>query len=308
MSTTRVKQLRGLKEKADRGLKYLINEAYQILGNPIILYDADWKILAYSENVICDDIFWNNHVNEKTVEKNIKNFINEGFIDAMIRPNKVVLLKSDKVKYERLFGKVFDNDSNILGGVSVVASNKPFEDDDFRTTEIICGVLSKEILKIPYYQTYAQEKMEKCINMLISKEIEGTENRLYASSYVEMVYTGLKNYLYVAVAILPNAPTRAELEYYKELFKQIRPAFKYSIYFNYVVIIMSDDEELLCPKICFNRLNGVLKRDNIKIGISRRFENLFELSKYYGEAVCALNQGLKDNGNQYIFVYDKNTL
>lgn len=298
----KLRKLRVLKENADNGLQYLIDEAYQILGNPIILYDIDWKILAYPETAVTDDVLWNNHINDGAIEKNIGTYVNEGFIETMVKPDKVVLLKSEKVKYDRLFGKVFDDDKNILAGISVVLSNKPLENDDFKVVKIICEFVSKEILKIPYYQTYAQARLETCINMLIEKEIEDTIDRLYASCYVEMVYAGLKNYLYIAVAdIYQNDPAYSKLEYYRDLFKRTRPTFKYSVYSNYIVIIMSTNEDLPNPKRCFYRLSGLLKQENIKVGISKRFENLFELSKHYNEAVCALRDGVQDNNKQSIY-------
>lgn len=303
----KLKQLRAFQRNTDKSLQELIDEAYHILGNPIILYDADWKILAHAENVIIDDPFWNNHTNDGTVyNKNFEAFLNEGFIDIMMRPDNVVLLQSENIKYDRLFGKIFDNDNNVLAGVSVVASYKPFEDYDLKATEIICKALSPEILKIPYYQGYTQVKIETCINMLITKKIEGVIDRTYASGYVEMVYRGLKEYLYIAVSDISQCdPTYTKLEYFRDLFKQTRPAFKYSIYSNYIVFIMSTNEELFYPRRCLNRLNKVFIENNINVGISRRFGNLFELSRYYGEAVNALNYGLKDNSGQRIFVYSE---
>lgn len=301
MNNNKRKQLMAFQKSTDKSLQQLINDAYQILDNPIVLYDIDWNILTCAEGVITDDPIWNNHINGGTVENNIDIFIREGFIYIMTRPDKVVLLTSENLKYDRIFGKIFDDGGLPIAGVSVVASNKPFEDDDLTVTEAICKTFSRAILKIPNYQNYAQIKLDIYITMLIEGAVK---DKLYVSWYVEMIYMGCKENLYFAVADIAQCdPTYTKLMYYRDLFKQARPAFKYSIYSNYIVIIMSTGDGTFYPKRCFNRLNRLFEQNNIKVGISSRFENLFELPKYYNEAVTALKSGLEADGSQLIFTY-----
>lgn len=306
-ANNKLAQLRELRKNSGNGVQYLINEAYRILGNPIILYDVEWNILACAEDAVTDDPIWNNHINDGTVDKNIDVFIDEGFLSIMTRPDKVILLSSERLKYNRFFGKVYNKDDLPIAGVSVVASDKPFEDDDLMVIDAICKILSGEICKIPYYRDYAQKLIDTYLSKLINRDIGNAKDKMYISGYIEMIYKGLKDNLYVAVADISRCdPTYSKLDYYRDLFKRTRPAFKYSVYSNYVVIIISTDAPILYPdlKRNFNRLNKLFEQDNIKVGISSRFENLFELSKHYNNAVEALNNGLKHDGGQWIFVYD----
>lgn len=294
MSIARKKaeQLRALRKYTDGSLQHLINEAYRILGNPIVLYDLDWKILASAEGVVTDDPFWNSHVDHESIDENISAYTDEGFVDIMTRADKVVLLSSENIKYDRFFGKLYGNDNLPVAAVSVVASDRPFEDDDLMVTEVICNILSDEIHKMPFYQRYTQIKLGTYINMLIDGSIKDS---LYATGYIEIIYNGLKNNLYVAVVDISYCdPTYSKLNYFFDLFKRERPSFKYSIYSNYIVFIMSTDSEHFEPKRYLGRLNTVIKQDNLRVGISSRFENLFELQRYYSEAVSALNDGLKN--------------
>lgn len=302
-ANNKFKQLRALRKNTDMSLQQFINEAYQILGNPIILYDIDWKILACAQGVVTDDPIWNSHINTGTVtydNEATEIFKNEGFIEMMTRPDQVVLLSGEKVRYDRFFGKIYDEGRLPIACVSVIDSDKLFDDDDLMLTETICKMLSKEILKIPYYQNYAQRKLETYINRLIDGD---TRDKIYRSVYIDIVYIGLKDNLYIAVADIAQCdPSYSKLTYYRDLFKQTRPAFKYSVYSNYIVFIMSTAEEAFHPQRCFNRLNRIFEENHIKVGISSRFENLFDLKQYYMEAVDALESGLKSNSAQRIFL------
>lgn len=288
----KAKRLRALRKYTDGSLQHLINEAYQILGNPIILYDMDWKTLAYAEGVVTDDPFWNNHVDHGSIDGNMSAYIDEGFIDIMTRADRVVLLSSENIKYDRFFGKLYGNDELPVAALSVVAANRLFEDDDLMVTEVICKILSGEIRKMPFYQRYAQIKLGTYMNMLIDGSIKDS---LYATGYIEVIYKGLKDNLYVAVVDISHCdPTYSKLNYFFDLFIRERPSFKYSIYSNYIVFIMSTDSEHFEPKRYLGRLNTVIKKDHLRVGISSRFENLFELQRYYFEAVSALNDGPKN--------------
>lgn len=295
-------QLKEFHKLSDENMQFLINKAYQILENPIIIYDLNWKIIAYAEGVVTDDPIWNSHVNHGTINFEIKNLaLDEGFVEIMASQKPVVFLHSDILKYGRIFAKLFDENGIVIAFASVVASDKQFEDHDVILVEEICKKLSKEILKVDYYKNSGRMKLEFLIKNLI--EGDGLID-LYEVNYIEMIYSKFKNYLYIAVADIGlSDPTYSQLEYYKDLFWKLRPSFKYSVYLNYILIIMSTDETVLYPKKFFNRLSGLFKQKNIKVGLSSQFENLFNLKKHYEEALKALTDGLQSNSKDHIFVY-----
>lgn len=299
----KMEQLRALQKDPDKSLTHLINEAYRILGNPIILYDIDWKILAYPEGVVTDDLLWNSHIKYEAMSSEVRNlFANEDLVSAMVSLEKVVFLNSETLKYNRIFGKIFDQDDLPVACVSIVATDKPFEDDDLMAVEVLCKALAKVICVMPYYQGFAQKKLEMYINMLIDGNIK---DKVYVSGYIDLIYKGLGNNLYIAVADIAQCdPEHTKLEYYRDLFKQTRPSFKYSIYANYIIIIMSTNENTFYPQRCLNRLNKLFEQENIKVGISSCFENLFILQGYYHEAVKALETGSKSDNREWCFVYD----
>jgi len=296
---TKMEQLQALKN--NEGIQYLLNEAYKILGNPILVHDMDYKIIALTENIVTDDPIWNEFAATGTISSDWLEFYkNENFLDAVANAKKIAFLMSDKLKYERILGKLFNRDNIQIGIVSMEA-HKPFLDDIAKLFECFCDILNKEIATIEYYRNYGQEYQETLINKLIEGRIEDRESY---SAHVESIYMNLKYFLYLALAdITLYDPTYTKLPYFLDLFKCTQPAFKYSIYSNYIVIIISSDDEMLNVKKDLIKLNKLFEQNNIYVGISSCFENLFELNKYYVEAVNALNYGLKSNSAQRAFQY-----
>lgn len=87
---------------------------------------------------------------------------------------KTTLLHSDKLKYDRIFGKLFTKDDIQIGYICMVACYKSFEEGDAALFE-----------------------MDTLINKLIDLSLEDID--LYTAQ-IESVYIGLNTILHIAVA------------------------------------------------------------------------------------------------------------
>jgi hypothetical protein len=63
------------------------------------------------------------------------------------------------------------------------------------------------------------------------------------------------------------------------------------VYFSHVVILISADG-ISPSESTFGKLDRFFEQNHIDAGISGRFDNLFELRKYYEEAIRALEYDL----------------
>jgi len=284
------------------GVQHILSEVNEILGNPILIHDMEYKVIAYTEGIVTDDPLWNEFVTTGTVAySTVALYKDEGFFEAVANLRRVNFLITDKLKYDRINGKLLDKDGIQVGVATIVACNKPFEDDILELFEVICDALSIELCQDSFYANYGQVYLESLISRLIEGEIEGKE--YYYTGQVDTIYEGLKDNLYLAVAEIPGCDsTYTQLAYFRDLFNRTQPAYKYFIYSKYILIIASTDDTTLKAKKDLCKLDKLFSAHNIFAGISRRFESLFKLRKYYIEAVHALNNGLKSGSSKRIFL------
>lgn len=295
----KAEQLRTL--KIGNGIQYLLNEAYKIFGNPVLLQDMEYNMIACTENIVTDDPFWSEFTTAGKISRELIELCkNENFHDAVANAPKITFMISEKIKYNRLFGKIFNGDNILIGGAILVAL-EPFTDDIPELFECFCDIVNKELAESEYYRNYGQEYQEIIINKLIAGNVEDKE--IYAA-HVESIYMNLKDYLYLAVIDASQCdPAYAKLPDLRDSFRLTRPDFKYSIYDNYIVIIMNFDNAPLEVIKDLPKLNRLFRQNNMYAGVSSCFDNLFELRKYYLEAVEALNNGIKSGGSLRIFTY-----
>ena len=286
--------------KTDKGIPHILDEAYRILGNPILTHDMEYKAIAYTENTVTDDPIWNEFETTGMVGYDRLIFYrDECFFELAANAKKITFLLSDKLKYDRIYGKLFTKNDIQIACICMVACYNSFEDGTSKLFEIVCDILNKEFSISEYYQAYGQAYLEALISQIIEESIEDKE--IYMSS---SIYIGLKDYIRVAVVDIAQCdPKYTKLACFRDMFKQARPDFKYAIYSNYIVIIMSSD---IAPIRIddLDKLYGIFEQYNICAGISRCFENLNELPKYYNEAVNVLNHMLKSGSKHRFFLYD----
>lgn len=121
-------QIKSLKNGV--GVQSLLDEAYRIMGNPIVMFNSQYCLQSYTE-VVTDDPLWNEIITHGTFSKESQQFFkSEGFIEDMANAKRVTFMISDKLKYDRIAGKVFNGNNTHVSNLVIVACNKPFESHD----------------------------------------------------------------------------------------------------------------------------------------------------------------------------------
>lgn len=289
--------------KNGKGIAYILNESYEILGNPIVMFDTSYNLLACVDGIVTDDWLWNEITTLGTFSHETVDFFNtENFIEAYAQADVVALMKSDKLKYDRVEGKLFDKDGVQLGNINVVSCMKPFEDGDMELIGILCEILSVELQNSEFYKKIDRVYQESLLSNLLDGKIQ--DNEIVKAKIAEL-YEELKTNLYLAIAdITKYDHTLTHLAYFRDLFKKIQAEYKYYIHLNDIVIIISTDNTMLNIKNDLSKLNEFFIKYKIYAGISSGFQDLLKLREYYREAINALNYGLNGKGLQHIFKYD----
>ena len=295
------------KIKNGKGLQYILDEIYAFMGNPALIFDMEYKLIASPAGAVNDDPIWCEFMTHGGLSsETIEFFKKESFIDSVANCTQfdgVTYLFSDKLKYDRIFGQLYNKDLLPVADLVMVACENPFEEDTPELIKTACNIISDEISLDEYYQNYGHIYQDSILEKLIEGDIGDKE--VY-TGHVSNIDKGLKSNVFIAVAdVTKSNSANASLSYFRDLFKRTEPSFKYSIYSDYVIILISSNY----PKLRINReLNNLIhlfEQENIYAGISSRFENLFDLHRYYLEAVNALNNSKKVFDSQKINIYDK---
>lgn len=295
---SKAEQMRGL--KSGKGIQHLLDKGYKILGNPLVVFDTDYRLIAHTD-VPVDDPLWKELITTGTFCMETQRFFtNECFTDDVANAKKLAIMKSDRLKYDRIGGHIVNGHGIKVANVLMIESNKAFEPDTVAAFDTLVDLLSKEIGGDASYIAYGEAYQNAWINRLIDYDFE--DKGLY-SPHVQILYNGFKANLYLAVVDIAQSGARHHgHQYFVDLLRRKRKDFKYAIYDQYVLMILSTDHKPLSIKKEMGALAKYFEQENIFVGISSCFDNLFALRTYYAEAVQALS-GATPNGNSHIFLY-----
>jgi len=293
------RELKSLKN--GKGMQNLLNQLYRVLGNPVATFDLSYNLIAYADDVITDDPLWNELIATGSFGTDtLTVFKSENWIDAVANCDKLALLNSDKLKYDRINAKIFDKDKTRIANLIVVACDKPFEDGDPELIVDICDILSKEIRASEFYQKLDRAYQETLICDLLSGY---PIDKLLVTAKLTDIDRDMALNIYLAVVKVPQDKLD-KLGHFRDLFKQTQRKYKYYIYNDYIVILISTNNPQLSVNIELRKLRNLFIQENMHAGISSSFDNLYELRKHYLEAANALDNGLKNNSDQHIYLYD----
>ena len=285
-----------------RGIQYLLDAAYRIFHNPIVIHDTNYDLLAYTD-IASDDPLWNELISTGTISMKTQQFYaRECFTENVANADKLVLLKSGELKYDRITGYIFNRDNIKIAVITMVGGNTPFEKEDMAAFELLIDKITDEIRNNDYFTAFGRAYHDEIINKLLDRII--TDPKIY-TPHVQILYDNFTDYLYIAAAgIAQNNIRHCRLAYLKSLLEYKYPTFKYAVHSDYIVILMSSKNRIKSKEWFFSEPDNFFDQNNLYVGISSSFENLYELPDYYAKAVAALKKGIESSRGERIFLYD----
>ncbi|MDR1408837.1 MAG: hypothetical protein LBJ12_00900 [Oscillospiraceae bacterium] len=280
-------------------MQCVLDDAFKLLGNPIVMIDTSYNLLLHTENPVKDDPLWNELLALGEFSHETVDFFNSAqFIKAVADSDVVALLRSDKLPYDRACGKFFDWNGIQLGSICVVACVKPFESGDFEKITTVCEHLSAENCKNGTARITEQFFSELWLGKLLETKAEGIDD----VPIPEHLHQKLVRNLFVGVIdISQYEKTFSHLAYFRDVFSKLVPEFFFFVYLNNVVMLISTDLEDLGGQEGIHTLRSFFEKYNLFAGVSGSFKDLRQLRSYYRLAIDALNRGMNQPSNEHVF-------
>ena len=290
-----------------KGIQYLLDSAVKIFNNPIAMFDTNYDLKAYAD-VSTDDPLWNELISTGTFSMKTQEFFaKECFTEDVANADKLVILKSSKLKYDRILGYIFNSENIRVALIVMVCVDALSGADDMAAFEELAGKITDEIHDDGYFTAYGRAYHEAIIVKLLDRVIK---DPLIYNPHVQIFYDGFEDYLYVAVVdIRQHDPGSGDshqktLIHFKKLLENTYRSFKFAVYSDYIVMVMSSKHDDYYEGIFFDKDSDPFKQNNLYVGISSSFENPYELRDYYDKAVAVLEKGIVENKGQRVFLYN----
>lgn len=269
------------------GLPAIVNTAAGLLGNPVIVFDASFKIVAHSGEEDIDDYLWKENIR--------KGYCSYDFIAAVNRMESVRRGKQSDAAYEvtceetantKLIAKIKVAGKQV-GNVLLLGCRAPFGPRDRELLAIAATILAEEMGKSSYYRNAKNIKVEDFICGLLDQQPQepGTIRD-------RMLTAGLKFGTQLVVLLFDLTGyegTGRYDDYLRERLQQLFPGSPCSYYEGRIVMI--HDGVLSKELARSSQLQQFLDQTGITIGFSSMFSSLTRCRMHYLQALSAIRIG-----------------
>ncbi len=285
-----------------RGLQHIIDIGYELLKNPIVLFDTKSNLIAHSANIETDDPLNSELLKNGRLSTETINFIWATDHQKSLNNKRYpYYFKSEKLKYNRIVGNIY-KDKKKVALMVVWENERPFNEKDLDLVAQLCEIISSEMQRSEFYRNMKDVLFESFMSDLLDGKttyVEPVMKRLGSMDWK------LKQNLYLMVIdISMFDSTYMEISRIRDTIEPMIKDCKAFIYNNFVVALIGRDDKSLCPKAEMNDLIRFLRDNSMVAGVSNSFKNLADIRIFFDQALKAMEIGGRV-ADEVIFPYEE---
>ena len=299
-----------------KDIQHILDIGYDVIGNPIFLTDANFKLLAYTKHIEVDDFLWNELIQngyfrsesifyfriEKTLEKVTKSSSPILFPESKpipINNTKTANVMRDSIIRPRIISNIFI-DNKIVATLCVIQHFKNFQSHDMDLVEILCEAVSSEMRKSSYFSKTKGMMYEYFIADLLNGDIN---NALINERIRALDCNIKKNFCVIAICDKQFDKENMPFNHFRTILENIIGTSKSIEYDGSIILIVNNNRENPLSESDIKDLKDFLLKYNLYGGISYNFDNLIHIRKFYQQAVTAIQIGYRSNKEAVLYYY-----
>jgi len=283
-------------------LSELLKTAYEYIGNPILINDTSFRLIAHTNHPDVDDPFWMDFINNTYLSSDIvSDFKTTRLYERILKSKGPVFGLWENAKYRRLISNIMIG-NKIVAQLFVLEFEREFTDLDYELISLLSEVISEDMQKEKPVVNTKQTMYEYFLTDLLNGKLKDAETINERSKLFDL---HLKDEYVLALDWMRLDTSKMSLVSIVNILESLVLDSKVIVYNNYIVMIFSGAKTT--PEEYQNELHNVnafLKRVPVIAGLSRRFKSLQDFQKRFQQAVKAMEIGYKIHFEDNLIKYD----
>ena len=308
----KVEQVKALEN--GKGVKYLLDRAYQIFNNPIYMTDSNYYLIEATDGPMEISV-WKELITTGTYSLQTKEYLARkslydivtGTYDVITKSKKPIYVPKDESKiYASMTEHIFNKRKNAVASLVMYEYYSDFGANSLAAFDALVDKIEQEIYDYEYFIKLPISDFEEMVYQLLDR---AAKNTIVHNSRARMTRLHYEKYLYVAVVYTKHqsmleSVRRSRLEYFRSLLKNKYSygPFIYSIYSDYIVMLLGSKYGNYDEAMPLGNDYSFYKHNGLYVGVSDSFDDIFDMGQYYDQALATLKNGLESNSEEWIFL------
>lgn len=287
---------------SQKGLQELLNVAAKVMGNPIFVSDRSNHAIAASETKYVEDTGWN-MINLSVPDQGLgvreaclEEIMSSGAVDATFRAEHPYVQQFSFSTF-RYISYRLTLQSLIIGQMVMIECFTAYTEEEEELFVFIARILSEEMRHygnpkmqiVPYYRIFSE--------LLESNHKISMKQLVSRTSFLDITFPAVSRLILVEPVF---NEMKMQLFHLRDLFLQHFTG-SLSIVKDTTVVLVIDGRQNM--EEIRAKLNFVVKRYNVRIGVSSLSYSPLELNIAFLQAESALNIGGKFSPKERVFCY-----
>ncbi|MCF0132798.1 MAG: helix-turn-helix domain-containing protein [Blautia sp.] len=288
------------------GIEGILNIAYHHLQNPIALCDTSFTILCSCPRITTDTVDLEAKSGRVFVrEKQLEDMRDTQTIEKIYQSPYPFVVKLTYNPNDQIYAPVRIRQS-VVGFLNILLENGSVTEEDLEFVYNVSRMISIEMQKDNTYNSKAGLKYE----YFLAELFDGNYDR---QEYVrhQLVQLGFRPAPYYFVLICQFSKEleyRPAAKYYFDQILAILPGSMVTMYHGKITILLSGQSQTPFNESSLDKLETFLKMNQMILGISYAFSDLFLAPHYYTRTVSMLDMYKKTGYTQRFVFYEENFL
>jgi sugar diacid utilization regulator len=288
-------------DDSENNLYHLLDKAAVFLKNPIVLLDANCKILAYSHTYETEDNIWKQNILRGycTYEQIMEMQAFDASGDFSMEKPKIV---SSDFCQSRIWLHKLKREEEVMGTLVILEESMPFSKMDKRLSEKIAQTSALMI-----YNNYERLRtLNEYSEDNIFIECLSGEHKSYSSFLERIRNTTFNNPCNYRVAIIDvekfeNFDPRKEIlrSYFNKIFHRA-----WMLWYRGNVVAIIDTHNTDDVGAIFEKNRSFFEEKNLRLGVSDEFDNIYNIKQYYRQCLSVLNLSGKFGAKNFYVMYN----
>lgn len=271
-------------------LEKLINTASKLMGNPLIVVDLSYKVLANSPEENITDFLWFDNVKNGYCSYDLIAELRklEPLLKEVRKSNKPYEVTCDLSPIKKLICKI-KIEGKTIGHILLFECEKQISSKDHDYLMLLRDILAKELDKKQFYRHTKNILSEEILYDILENNITDKaiiKERLANASFIF--------YKHISVGVIDISKFEVKQYVYMNNWNShLSNLFPkgISIYYNDHIVLLYHYDNFSDKENRIGKAKDFLLRNNLKMGISCDFSSLADCNYYYQQAKRSLEIG-----------------
>lgn len=287
------------------GIQGILDMAFRILGNPIMVTDRCFNVIEHTKGMKVENVEWNRNINMgRSSDALVRTWIQDRLFDRHLEERSPILISSGLEKKDKWLAGRIEVRGQTAGYVGVLEYKREFRKSDYHTIEMLCRLLAGVAgSKSNEGRSFGFVNDEVLTDLLAGRE--DTISPVVLSDRLRRINIGqIESFQVLVLDVDPFDSTRMLVPYLIDNIGRLVEKVSAVEFENNLVLIIAIKRYSYIKKHDIGFLEKYLSERSLHGGLSRSFEEIMDIRKYYRQAVSAMRSGFRLEPGKSLYHYD----